>query len=94
MSDAASRLALLEQHVQRAIELIGTLRDQNARLTAERAALGRRVEGLGHELEALREREQVLGRIETEYRRLVEERQELLGHVEAMLTELVRIESE
>ena len=40
--DAQARLALLEQHVQRAIELIGTLRAENTRLAAG-AAGSRRV---------------------------------------------------
>ena len=54
--DAQARLALLEQHVQRAIELIGTLRAENARLTAERRAVDGRVADLTAEAEGLRTR--------------------------------------
>jgi FtsZ-binding cell division protein ZapB len=79
MTDVAERLLLLEQHVQRAIELIERLRAENARLTKE--------------LDGLREREQAVGRLEADNRRLQEERQALLGHVEGMLKELARIDA-
>jgi FtsZ-binding cell division protein ZapB len=79
MSDVVERLLLLEQHVQRAIELIDRLRAENGRLTKE--------------LDALRQRDQALDRLEADYRRLQEERQALLGHVEGMLKELARIDA-
>jgi FtsZ-binding cell division protein ZapB len=79
MTDAAERLLLLEQHVQRAVELIERLRAENARLTKE--------------LDASRQREEAVGRLEADNRRLQEERQALLGHVEGMLKELARIEA-
>src|SRR5206468_10894494 len=44
MTDVGERLRLLEQHVQRAIELIGTVRAENAVLREERAALQARVD--------------------------------------------------
>ena len=90
--DAQARLALLEQHVQRAIELIGTLRAENARLAAERGALDARVAGLTAEAEGLRTRLEVIGRLEAEQRRLLEERRQLLGQVEGILKDLARIE--
>ncbi|HEV8674663.1 MAG TPA: cell division protein ZapB [Methylomirabilota bacterium] len=93
MAEAGERLALLEQRVQRAIELIERLRVDNARLGAERSELAERVEALGREMAALRQREQALVRLEGEHRRLQEERQALLGHVEGMLKELARIEA-
>ena len=79
MTEVAERLGLLEQHVQRAIELIERLRAENARLTKE--------------LDGLREREEAFGRLEADHRRLQEERHALLGHVEGMLKELARIET-
>ena len=79
MTEATERLLLLEQHVQRAIELIDRLRAENARLTKE--------------LSALRQREEAIGRLEADNRRLQEERQALLGHVEGMLKELARIDA-
>jgi len=93
MSEAGARLHVLEQHVQRAIELIETLRAENARLGQDRAALTQRVEALMREVDQLREREQACERLEAEHRRLLEERHELLGHVEDMLKELARIEA-
>jgi hypothetical protein len=78
MTEATDRLLLLEQHVQRAIELIERLRAENARLTKE--------------LDGFRQREESIGRLEAEHRRLQDERQLLLGHVEGMLKELARIE--
>ncbi len=90
--DVETRLLLLEQQVQRAIELIETLRAENARLAGERTALGERLEALTREAAALRQREQALGPLEAERRRLLDERQALLGHVEGMLKELARIE--
>jgi FtsZ-binding cell division protein ZapB len=79
MTDVAERLLLLEQHVQRAIEQIERLRAENARLTKE--------------VNGLRQREEAMGRLEADHRRLQEERQTLLGHVEGMLKELARIEA-
>ncbi len=92
MADPSERLALLEQHVQRAVELIATLRADNARLVEERGALAERVEVLTVDLAALRQREQALARLEVEHRRLLEERQQLLGQIEGVLKELSRIE--
>ena len=54
--DVQARLTLLEEHVQRAIELIGTLRAENARLTAERRGVEGRVADLTKEAEGLRYR--------------------------------------
>jgi hypothetical protein len=79
MTDAAERMILLEQHVQRAIELIDRLRAENARLTKE--------------LDGLRQSGEAIGRLEADNRRLQDERQVLLGHVEGMLKELARIET-
>ena len=90
--DAQARLALLEQHVQRAIELIATLRAENARLAAERRTLDTRVADLTTEAEGLRSRLEVIGRLEAEQRRLLEERRQLLGQVEGILKDLARIE--
>jgi FtsZ-binding cell division protein ZapB len=90
--DAQARLALLEQHVQRAIELIGTLRAENARLATERRGLDARVADLTTEAEGLRTRLEVIGRLEAEQRRLLEERRQLLGQVEGILKDLARIE--
>jgi FtsZ-binding cell division protein ZapB len=93
MAEVEERLGLLEQHVQRAIELIERLRADNARLVAERAELAARVEALGKEAASLRQREQTLLRLEAEHRRLLDERQALLGHVESMLKDLARIDA-
>ena len=90
--DVQARLGLLEQHVQRAIELIERLRAENARLAGERAELAERVETQGKEVAALRQREQALVRLEAEHRRLLDERRALLGHVEGMLKELARLD--
>lgn len=90
--EAAERLAVLEQHVHRAVELIGTLRGENARLLEERAALSARLAQLEAEAHDLRTRAAALERLEAEHRRLVEERRQLLGHVEAILKDLARIE--
>ena len=90
--DAQARLALLEQHVQRAIELISTLRAENARLATERRGLDARVADLTAEAEGLRTRLEVIGRLEAEQRRLLEERRQLLGQVEGILKDLARIE--
>lgn len=90
--DATARLALLEQHVQRAIELIGTLRHDNARLSRERAELFARATALENEVAALRHQVAALGRLGAEHRRLVEERRQLLGQVESVLKDLARIE--
>jgi FtsZ-binding cell division protein ZapB len=90
--DAQARLELLEQHVQRAIDLIGTLRAENARLATERRGLEARVVELTAEAEALRVRLGAIARLETEQRRLLEERRQLLGQVESILKDLARIE--
>jgi hypothetical protein len=90
--DVQARLAVLEQHVQRAIELIGSLRAENARLSGERRALDARVAELTTEAEGLRIRLEVIGRLEAEQRRLLEERRQLLGQVEGILKDLARIE--
>ena len=90
--DVQARLTVLEEHVQRAIELIGTLRAENARLTTERRGLEARVTELTAEAESLRARFGVIGRLETEQRRLLEERRHLLGQVEGILKDLARIE--
>ena len=90
--DVQARLAVLEQHVQRAIELIGTLRAENARLSGERRTLDTRVADLTAEAEGLRTRLEVIGRLEAEQRRLLEERRHLLGQVEGILKDLGRIE--
>jgi FtsZ-binding cell division protein ZapB len=90
--DVLARLTLLEAHVQRAIELIGSLRAENARLTTERRGLEARVAELTAEAESLRARLPVIGRLETEQRRLLDERRLLLGQVEGILKDLARIE--
>ena len=90
--DAQARLELLEQHVQRAIDLIGTLRAENARLGAERRGLEARIVELTAEAESLRVRLGAIARLETEQRRLLEERRQLLGQVESILKDLARIE--
>ncbi len=92
MSDLGERLLLLEQHVQRALELIERLRAENARLVAERAGLVERIETLTKEADVARQREPVLARLEADVHRLQEERQTLLSHVEGMLKELARID--
>lgn len=90
--DAQARLELLEQHVQRAIDLIGTLRAENARLGTERRGLEARIVELTAEAESLRVRLGAIARLETEQRRLLEERRQLLGQVESILKDLARIE--
>jgi FtsZ-binding cell division protein ZapB len=90
--DVQARLELLEQHVQRAIELIGTLRAENDRLATERRGLEARIAELTAEAEGLRVRLGVIARLETEQRRLLEERRQLLGQVESILKDLARIE--
>jgi FtsZ-binding cell division protein ZapB len=92
MSDVTDRLGLLERQVQHAIDLIESLRAENARLAQERQTLGERVDALTRELGDARQREQALARLETDHRRLLEERQVLLGQVDAILKELARIE--
>jgi FtsZ-binding cell division protein ZapB len=92
MGDVPERLAVLEQHVQRAIELIGSLRAENARLVTERRSLETRVADLTAEAEGLRIRLEAIGRLEAEQRRLLDERRQLLGQVEGILKELARIE--
>jgi FtsZ-binding cell division protein ZapB len=90
--DVQERLTLLEQHVQRAIELIGTLRTENAQLAGDRRRLEGRVADLTAEAESLRSRFGAIGRLEAEQRRLLDERRQLLGQVEGILKELARIE--
>ena len=90
--DVQERLTLLEQHVQGAIELIGTLRAENAQLATERRSLEARVADLTAEAEGLRVRLAAIGRLETEQRRLLDERRQLLGQVEGILKDLARIE--
>ena len=90
--DAADRLAVLEEHVQRAIALIGTLRAENARLVEARAADVLRLQEMEAEAGALRARVAALARIESDQRRLLEERRQLLGQVEGILKDLARIE--
>jgi FtsZ-binding cell division protein ZapB len=92
VSDLDEGLLLLEQHVQRALELIERLRAENARLVAERAGLVERIETLTKEADVARQRESAVARLEVDIRRLQEERQTLLGHVEGMLKELARID--
>jgi FtsZ-binding cell division protein ZapB len=87
-----ARLALLEEHVQRAIELIGTLRAENTRLATERRGLETRIADLTAEAEGLRVRLGAITRLETEQRRLLDERRQLLGQVESILKDLARIE--
>jgi FtsZ-binding cell division protein ZapB len=87
-----ARLALLEEHVQRAIELIGTLRAENTRLVTERRGLETRIADLTAEAEGLRVRLGAIARLETEQRRLLDERRQLLGQVESILKDLARIE--
>jgi FtsZ-binding cell division protein ZapB len=90
--DVQERLTLLEQHVQRAIELIGTLRVENARLSTERRSFEAQVADLTAEAEHLRARLAAIGRLEAEQRRLFEERRQLLAQVEGILKDLARIE--
>ena len=90
--DVQARVTLLEQHVQRAIDLIGTLRAENAKLTTERRGLEARIADLTSEAEGLRIRLGAIGRLEAEQRRLLDERRHLLGQVESILKELARIE--
>jgi hypothetical protein len=91
-NDVQERLTVLEQQVQRAIELIGTLRAENARLVVEHRTLEARVADVTAEAEGLRTRLEAIGRLEAEQRRLLEERRQLLGQVEGILKELARIE--
>jgi hypothetical protein len=90
--DVQERLTLLEQHVQRAIELIGTLRAENAQLATERRRLEARLADLTAEAEGLHTRLAAIGRLETEQRRLLDERRQLLGQVEGILKDLARID--
>lgn len=92
MTDPGERLAVLEQQVQRAIDLIETLRAANRRLTEEREALAQRLEALTTEVGTLRQRDQGLARLEAERKELLEERQQMLGQIEGILKELARIE--
>lgn len=91
MADPLERLALLEQHVQRAVELIETLRQDKARLERENAELGRQLEARWRELAEAQARLAGQGQVEAEYRRLLKEREELLAQVEGILKELERL---
>jgi predicted nuclease with TOPRIM domain len=65
MTDVGERFRLLEQHVQRAVELIERLRAENGRLTEERAGLSDRVARLEGEQRRLQdERQALLGHVE------------------------------
>ena len=65
MTDVAERFVVLEQHVQRAIELIDRLRAENARLAEERSGLAERVARLETEQRRLQdERQALLGHVE------------------------------
>jgi FtsZ-binding cell division protein ZapB len=65
MTDGVERFQLLEQHVQRAIELIERLRAENARLSEERSGLAERVTRLEIEQRRLQEeRQALLGHVE------------------------------
>jgi|RhiMetdeSRZDD1v2_1073273.scaffolds.fasta_scaffold53690_6 hypothetical protein len=65
MTDVVERVVLLEQHVQRAIELIERLRAENARLVEERTGLAERVARLETEQRRLQvERQALLGHVE------------------------------
>jgi hypothetical protein len=90
--DVQARVTLLEEHVQRAIELIGTLRAENARLSAAHRSLEPRIAELTAEAEGLRVRLGAIARLEAEQRRLLEERRQLLGQVESILKDLARID--
>ena len=92
MADVAERLALLEQHVLRAIKLIESLREENLRLAQERGDLFARAEALAAEVASLRQRDEGRERLERDHRRLLDERRELLSQVEVILKELARIE--
>jgi phage host-nuclease inhibitor protein Gam len=90
--DVMERLRLLEEQVQRAIERIGELRAENARLRAERGDAEPRVAALTAEIAALRQKAEALARLEVEHRRLLEERHQLLGQIDGVLKDLARIE--
>jgi FtsZ-binding cell division protein ZapB len=90
--ETADRLAVLEEHVQRAIALIASLRAEISRLVQERATGAARLDELEAEASALRARVSALARIESDHRRLLDERRQLLSQVEAILKDLARIE--
>lgn len=65
MTDVGERFRVLEQHVQRAVELIERLRAENGRLAEERAGLSDRVTRLEGEQRRLQEeRQALLGHVE------------------------------
>ncbi|MBI2879834.1 MAG: hypothetical protein HYY19_08950 [Candidatus Rokubacteria bacterium] len=91
MATPLERLGLLEQHVQRAVELIETLRGEKARLERENAELLQQLEAQGRELGELRARLAGLAQLEADHRRLLKEREELLAQVEGILKEIERL---
>ena len=90
--DVGARLAVLEEHVHRAVKLIEELREANARLAQEKTTLEGALRTMTGDMERLRERDQDRLRLEAEYRRLLDDRRQLLGQVEGILKELARIE--
>ena len=90
--DVGARLAVLEEHVHRAVKLIEELREANARLAQEKTTLESALRTMTGDVERLRERDQGRLRLEAEYRRLLDDRRQLLGQVEGILKELARIE--
>ena len=92
MSEARDRLALLEQSVQRVLDLLATLRAENQELRRDRATLEARTQTLMAEVGALREGARTLEHLSSERARLLDERRQLLGQIEGILKELSRIE--
>ena len=92
MSEARDRLALLEQSVQRVLDLLATLRAENQELRRDRATLEARTQTLMAEVGALREGARTLEHLSSEHARLLDERRQLLGQIEGILKELSRIE--
>ena len=90
--DVSARLAVLEEHVHRAVKLIEELREANARLAQEKTTLESALRTMTGDMERLRERDQDRLRLEAEYRRLLDDRRQLLGQVEGILKELARID--
>ena len=92
MGDVTEHLAVLEQHVQRAIKLIETLREENARLAQDRGDLLARADALATDVTRLRRDDETRQRLERDNRRLLDERRQLLSQIETILRELARIE--
>jgi hypothetical protein len=92
VSEARDRLALLEQGVQRILDLLATLRAENQELRRDRATLEARTQTLMAEVGALREGARAQERLSSEHGRLLDERRQLLGQIEGILKELSRIE--